>query len=282
MNIVIDKMSEVLSTAPGAVLVASNLGRMRPSGSADVPAVAVSLRLDGEGKSGLGRFVRAGDAPARSGRVVEVQATAESFSGDLRTLRISPLPLRRNPSSTAQGFTGNDLQVRNVTDISRPVVYRMEGEPGARAAFRVDVKRAEIVFGAPQTRGEILEVTHWTVAWRDEILGERYRGVMTFELWANSSAELAGMARRLQLKLSSDRAALRQKGFLQVAPAALEPIENVVHTPPVGSAFSVWRQKLQYTFAFETEEGGELSSGQPIKRIDVVIEEQFVEAFNVS
>lgn len=282
MNLVIDKMSEVLSTAPGAVLVGSNLGRRRPSGSADVPAVVISLRLDDTGKSGLARFVRAGDAPARSGRVVEVQASADTFSADLRRLRISPLPLRRNPSSTAQGFTANDLQVRNVADISRPVEYRMEGEPAARDAFRVDVKRAEIVFGAPQTLGEILEVTHWTVAWRDEILGERFRGEMTFELWANGFSELDGMARRLHSKLSSDRAALRQKGFLQVAPAALEPIENLVHTPPVGSAFSVWRQKLQYTFAFETEEGGELSSGLPIKRIDVVIEEQFVESFNVS
>jgi hypothetical protein len=90
------------------------------------------------------------------------------------------------------------------------------------------------------------------------------------------------MSRRLQLKLSSDRAALRQRGFLQVAPAGLEPIENVVHTPPVGSAFPVWKQKLEYTFAFEAEEGGELSSGLPIKRIDVEIDEQFVETFTVS
>lgn len=282
MNIVIDRMAEVLSAPPGAVLTAGSLGRRRPSGSADVPAVAISLRLDDPGKSGLGRFIRSGDALTRSGRVVEVQASAETFSDDLRTLRISPLPLRRNPLSNAPGFTANDLQIRNVTDPARPAEYRMESDPAARDAFRVDVRRAEIVFGAPQARGEVLEVTHWTVAWRDEILGDRFRGAMVFELWGNSFSEVDGLSRRLQLKLGADRAALRRKGFLRVAPAALEPVENAVHTPPVGSAFPVWRQRLEYTFAFESEEGGEVSSGLPIKRIDVEVDDQLVESFTVS
>ena len=281
MNIVVDRMAEVLSSQPGAVLTAGSVGRRRPAGSADVPSVAVSLRLEGGGKSGLGRFIRSGDAMTRSGRVVEVRTGLDAFNADLKRLRISPLPLRRNPSSTGAGFTANDLQVRNVTNISRPVEYRMEGEPAARDAFRVDVKRAEIVFGAPQTQGERLEVTHWTVAWRDEVLGDRFRGTMIFELWGSAFAEVEALSRRLQAKLSSDPATLRQKGFLRVAPAGLEPVENVMHTPTVGTAFPVWTQRLEYSFAFEAEEGGEVSSGLPIKRIDVELDDQLVESFTV-
>lgn len=281
MNIVVDKMAELLASAPGAVLVSNNVGRLRPSASGDVPAVAISLRLEGGGRGGLGRLIRSGDALTRSGRVVEVRASGETFSADLVRLRISPLPLRRNPSSTAPRFGPGDLQVRNVTDASRPAEYRMEAEPAARDAFRVDVRRAEIVFGAPQAPGELLEVTHWTVAWRDEILGRRFRGAMVFELWGNSFSEVDTMSRRLQLKLSSDPAALRRRGFLLVAPAALDPAENVTHAPPVGSAFPVWKQRLEYAFAFEAEEGGEVSGGVPIKRIDVDMDEEFAESFTV-
>jgi hypothetical protein len=279
MNVVIDKLVEVLAAPPGLVLVASELGRKRPAASADVPAVAIALKIDSAGGNGLGRFIRAGDALVKSTRAVEVQAGNDSFDGSLRVLRIRPLPLRRNPSSHVRAFTGNDVQVKNVT--AQAVEYQFDGEPAGRETFRVDSNRAEIVFGAAQTRGDRLEVTHWTVAWRDEILGDNFSGTMIFEVWGSSFTEADGISRRLQSKLSTDRAALRSRGFLQLRPAALEPIENVLHTPPVGSTFPVWKQKLEYRFAFESEEGGELSTGPPIRRVDVDIDSQFAELFSV-
>jgi len=54
-----------------------------------------------------------------------------------------------------------------------------------------------------------------------------------------------------------------------------------LHNPPVGSPFSVWNQKLSYTFVFEAEEGGDLSSGIPIKLIDVNMDEHLVESFQI-
>jgi hypothetical protein len=68
---------------------------------------------------------------------------------------------------------------------------------------------------------------------------------------------------------------------MKFQPASLEPVENIRHDPPVGSPFSVWKQRLGYKFAFEAEEGGELSSGIPIKRIDVDMDEHIVESFSI-
>jgi hypothetical protein len=281
MNVVIDKLVEVLAAPPGLVLVASELGRKRPAASADVPAVAIALKIESTSGNGLGRFIRAGDSLVQSTRVVEVQARVDSFDGALRVLRIRPLPLRRNPLSHAQAFTADDVQVKNVTTPAQAVDYQFADEPAGRETFRVDSNRAEIIFGAAQARGDKLAITHWTVAWRDEILGDNFSGTMLFEVWGSSFTEADGISRRLQSKLSTDRSALRSRGFLQIRPAALEPIENVLHTPPVGSTFPVWKQKLEYRFAFESEEGGELSTGPPIKRVDVGIDSQFAELFSV-
>jgi len=81
--------------------------------------------------------------------------------------------------------------------------------------------------------------------------------------------------------LRSDLKTLRQKGFLKLQPEKLEAAENTLHAPPVGSPFSVWKQKLSYTFLFEAEEGGELSSGIPIKQIDVDMNKHLVESFSI-
>ena len=62
---------------------------------------------------------------------------------------------------------------------------------------------------------------------------------------------------------------------------SLRPAENVSHVPVVGSAFPVWVQTLEYRFTFESEDGGELSSGIPIKRIDVDMDDFIVEQFSV-
>src|SRR6266545_3373810 len=215
MHLVIDRLVEVIVGAQGISVPAGNLGSRRPSSGSDIPAVSVSLTLETERSPAIGRFIRSGDSLARSSSVIEVKASPDTFSAGLKSLRISPLPLRKNPSSTKSEF------------------------------------------GAAQTEGEKLELTHWTVTWRDEILADRFIGSMALEIWANSFNQADGIARNLQDVLRSSRALLREKGFLKLHPFSLGPAEHLRIDPPVGSAIPVWKQKLEYRFAFEAEDGGE-------------------------
>ena len=281
MKSVIDKFVEVLAAPPDPILSSSSMGAKKPSGGSDIPAIAISLTIEGSRGSGLGRFIRAGDTVVQNTSIIEVNSTPETFSNDLRSLYIQPLPLKKNPASVENKFTEKDIQVRNVTDTAHPIAYRMVVEPGLKEEYKLDVPQAQIIFGKAQTAGDKLEMTHWTVTWRDEILGDRYNGMMILEIGASSFNEVDGISRRLQNKVKSNRAELRQRGFMKFQPASLEPAENILHAPPVGSPFSVWKQKLGYKFTFETEEGGELSSGIPIKRIDVDMDEDIVEAFSI-
>ena len=277
----IDKFVEVLSAPPKPVLSAASLGAKKPSSGSDIPTIVISLKIDDSKGTGLGRFIRSGDAIVQNTAIIEVKSTPEAFSNDLRALRIQPLPLKRNPSSVEKKFTEKDVQVKNVTDPAHPIAYRMVGEPGVKEEYKLDVPQARIIFGEAQTLSEKLEVAHWTVSWRNEILGDRYGGLMMLEIWATSFNEIDRISRGLQNKVKSSRAELRQSGFMKFQSASLEPAENILHAPPVGSPFSVWKQKLEYKFAFEAEEGGELSSGIPIKRIDVDMDEHIVESFSI-
>jgi hypothetical protein len=281
MNRVIDGFVQVLATSPEPVLPSSHMGAQRPAAASDLPAIAISLILEDSGGIGLGCFVRAGHTVVQHTGVVEVQSTPQTFSTDLRSLRIWPLPLKRNPSSTKRAFSEDDLQIRNVTNPTQPVQYRMVDRPAGKVEYELDIQKALALFGEAQTAGEKLEVVHWTVTWRDDILGDRYRGELTLELWARNLGEADDLSRRLQARLKSNRPLLRQTGFLILQPARLEPLEQVQHDPPAGSPFSAWRQRLGYRFAFECEEGGELSSGVPIKRIDVSTDQQVVESFSI-
>ena len=278
---VIDKLVEVLTAAPSPVLPAGRLGPVRPSASAEIPAAVISLTLETVSGSGIGRFVRAGDSIVQATNVIEVKATPDTFSTNLKSLRISPLPLKKNPSSTAREFTGNDLRIRNVTNPANPVPYTMAGKPAVRTQYRLDRATAEVIFGEAQVAGEKLEVAHWTVTWRDEILGDSYRGLLAFEIWADSFNHTQDISRRLQERLRSERAVLRDKGFTSLKPRSLGPIENVLQSPGAGAPFPVWKQELGYKFAFEAEEGGELSGGVPIKRIDAGLDDFLVESFSI-
>lgn len=281
MNLVIDKFVEVLLMAPSPVLASGNVGLKKPSGSSDVPAISISLNIESNKGNGIGRFIRAGDTIAKNTTVSEVKSSTEAFSNDFKSLRLWPLPLKKNPSSVDEKFTEQDVQVKNVTDPNSSISYRMVDEPIQKDEFKLDVSKAQIIFGKAQAEGEKLEITHWTVTWRDEILGERYSGSMMLEIWANGFNEADEISRRLQSKLKSNPAMLRQKGFLKFQPAILDSAENTQLTPPIGSTFFVWQQNLGYKFVFEAEEGGELSSGIPIKRIDVDIDDILVESFSV-
>ena len=102
-----------------------------------------------------------------------------------------------------------------------------------------------------------------------DVLGDRYRGTLTLDLWANSASELDGVARKLQARLTAPSALLREKGFGLLRPADLGPAENTLYQPPTGTAFPVWTQRLSYRFVFEYEEAPVPGDGGTIQRIDV-------------
>jgi len=108
-----------------------------------------------------------------------------------------------------------------------------------------------------------------------------FNGLLTLEVWATTFEQVNNLCRQVQTRLAASATPLRQKGFLLLQPARLDPAENALHVPASGSSFPVWRQKLAYRFAFEAEEAGELPGGGPIKRIDVDVEETVVESFAI-
>ncbi|MCI0486804.1 MAG: hypothetical protein L0229_09410 [Blastocatellia bacterium] len=281
MNLVVDKLVEVLSSPPGIGLSTDRLGSRRPAGTGDIPAISISLTLEKRKGAAIARFIRSGDSLAKSTNIIEVRPSPTTFSDDLKSLRIWPLPLKRNPSSTSKVFTGTDVQIRNVTVPASPIEYTITAKPAQKDEFRLDPTRAQIYFGAVQTEGEKLELVHWTVTWRDEILGDRYSGSMAIEIWAGSFTQADDLSRKLQDILKSSRARLREKGFFMLNPLSLGTIENTLRTPPLGSPFPVWKQEIGYVFAFEAEEGGELSGGIPIERINVDMDDQIAESFSV-
>ncbi len=282
MYIVVDRLVEALASGGNAILSADRLGSRKPAAGIDVPAIVVEVNFQTAKGAGLGRFVRAGESIVSATSIIEVEATVDTFSPSLKSLRISPLPLKRNPSSTTENFSAADIQIKNVTDLSNPIDYTFVEQPTSRTEYTLNRATAEIVFGSPQIAGEKLEVSHWTVTWRDEILGDKYSGSLSIEVWENSFNLTRDLSRRLQDKLQTGRALLRTKGFQSLQPLTLGPIENVSQPVTVGSAFSAWKQKLEYRFAFEAEDGGELSSGVPIKRIDVDMDDFIVEEFSVT
>lgn len=281
MYLVIDRLVEALASGSAPLLSADRMGPKKPTASVEIPAVVLSLQLDQAKGAGLGRFVRAGDTIVQSTTIIEVAPSVDTFAENLKTLRIAPLPLKRNPSATTTKFGASDISIKNVTDQNNQVNYTLTDKPTQPTEYTVKTATAEIIFGAPQTPNDKLEVSHWTVTWRDEILGDTYRGQIAMEVWANTINQSREVSRKLQDKLKTDRSLLRNKGFVDLKPISLKAAENVTHVPVAGSAFPVWVQTLEYRFTFESEDGGELSSGIPIKRIDIDMDDFIVEQFSV-
>lgn len=264
---VIDSMVQLLSAAPDPLLDAARMGDRTPSSAGDVPAIAMSVVVESTRGNGLGSFRKEGHQLTRNTAIVTVQAGPNTFSADLKTLQL-PQPLR-NP---------DDVQVTRVTGPGQPVSYSRTNSPAGVQEFRVDPLRAQVIFGAPQPAGEKLQVTSWTLVFRDDITGERSNGAITLEVWGGSLAEASALSRKLQAKLV-DLNGLRQRGFGILRPAELSATENVAYQPAVGSAFPVWKQRLTYKFHFDLEQGGEASSGGPIRKINLDLEAQ-QEAFS--
>ena len=109
LSLVIDKLVEVLATQPERVLPGTAMGAKRPATGAELPAIAMSVIADDVKGSGIGRFRRAGDVIVQHTATLDVQPTPDTFAADLRSLRLAPLPLKKNPASTTQHLSEDKL-----------------------------------------------------------------------------------------------------------------------------------------------------------------------------
>jgi hypothetical protein len=254
---------------------------MRPAISSDLPLIVLFASVSDSKHIGLNRFIRSGDALVQTTSIIPVKSSEDTFSQSLQRLRLSPLPLRKRPSATEELFSAQDVQITNVSLQNSPVAYRMVANPSRPDEYRIDLVRAEVFFGESQKENDQLQVSHWTVSWHDEIFGLRATGEVTAEVWTDSFITADEISRGMQRRTQRDLDLLRQKGFLRLVPALVGPIERHLHSPPSVAPFQVWKQALTYRFTFEIEEGGEISSGIPINRIDVDMRGAQREKFNV-
>jgi hypothetical protein len=274
-------LAQVLAMPPDPALAATRVGARQPATNGDLPALVVSLRVDDARGIGLGRFVREGHTPTKSTALVEVSVAQDTFLPGFRTLRIAPLPVVRNPNATTRSFSEEDISIHNITDPGNPHRYQLSDRPARPDEFRILPSRGEVVFGAAQTDGDRLELTHWTLTWRDDIRADRFNGVVTLEAWSSGLNDLSGIVQRTVAKLRALPDPLRQKGFLRMTPAGLAPAIQTRWEPAVGTATVVYRQAMEFRFTVEIEEGGEISSGGRIQRVDVAMNETVDERFSV-
>lgn len=279
MGLVVEGIVNLLAAAP-PVVAAGRIGDRAPAGPGDLPSVSVSLALDPPRGTGVGQFVREAHQTTQHTAVIEVTTAGDTPFTTLQTLRVLPLPLKRNPASRSDGFSGSDLAVRRVAGDDSPLEYRMVGRPAARDEFALDAAAALIRFGAPQVAGDKLEVVHWTTAYRDDIVSVRYSGTMDLDVWGKDAGEASTLAHGVQRRLSSPREELRPRGFASLVPAGLRAAA-ALQQPGSGSAFAAWRQTVMYRFAFEADLGGEASSGGAIQRIDVHANGRVQETFAI-
>jgi hypothetical protein len=279
MQQVVDQLAQILSAQPDSVLSLNHIASKRPAVANELPAIAVSLALDIPRAAGFSQVLRSGETRSKQTNVLNVQVAAESFSRDLRRLRVWPLPLRRNPASAGKDWSAIDIEIQNIS--TTPFRYELKQAPSNKNEYRVDANRGEIVFGQPQTSGERLQISYWTLQWKDQIHVMRYSGIVSLEVWADNLAHLEEILRKLEMKLHPYRGAWKANGFSMLQAASLDSGEQVLHQPPSGSSFSLWKQKLSYRFCYEAEEIPEASSAGPIKKIDVDMEEPVAESFEV-
>lgn len=281
MNRIIERLAEILSAPPDPALGSGAVSARQPAAAGDLPAIVISLRIDDVKGIGLGRFVREGHAPVRSTSSIEVRVDQSTFAPGLQTLLVAPLLLVRDPASAGGALSSRDIQIRNITDPASPQEYQLSSNPTRADQFRVYPSRGEIVFGRAQTPGHRLELVHWTLAWREDITADRFSGLLTLEAWASSFGDLDGIVGRTLARLRGSSEALRQRGFQRLLPAALGPASQTRWELAVGSALPVCRQAVEFRFTAEIEQGGEVSSGGVIRRIDVAMDDTVDEQFSV-
>src|SRR5688572_29714172 len=104
MYAIVDHFAQLVAATPDPVVAASHVAAQRPSTSGDMPALAVSVAITDQRTTGFGHVIRSGELVTRTTAVVTVAATADTFSPDLRQLRLQSLPLRKNPVSSGGAF----------------------------------------------------------------------------------------------------------------------------------------------------------------------------------
>jgi hypothetical protein len=163
---------------------------------------------------------------------------------------------------------------------SASIAPRRPGASGdlPAVAMSITVDRAEQAGFARLVRGS--EQLPDGTRTRDDTRGDRIAGTVAFEVWAGQATGAANVARALETKLRSQEAALRERGFSMLRPAALDAMESLRHEPGVTSAFNAWRQRLAYRFVFDLLEGGELVDGGVIERVDVDVVDPPQESFS--
>jgi hypothetical protein len=243
--------------------------------------MVLSIALDDRVPAKVNGFARTGDSVVLHTDVFDVSPTNPVFSPILDSLRVEPLPVRKNPASHEREFGGSDIPVRNLTVPQQPVSYRFVQKPVARDEYTFRTADAYILFGQPQKVNDKLEVTHWTVASREDITIDRFQGKLTIELCTATSEQAETLYGAIENKLTRERNLLREGGFYKFAPYTLEPATAVVQTTPFSSSFPLWRLRLGYRFAFEKERGGESSTGSTIRRIDVDLTGEQAEKFSL-
>jgi hypothetical protein len=115
---------------------------------------------------------------------------------------------------------------------------------------------------------------------REDVWGDRLAGTVAFEVWADQATSAATLSRALETRLRTHDAALRERGISMLRPSALDAMESLRHDPGVTSAFGAWRQRLVYRFVFDWLEGGELTDGGLIERVDVDVVDPPQESFS--
>jgi hypothetical protein len=269
MYAIVERFAQLVATPPDPVIAASRVGAHTPATQGDLPTIVVSLAIDDQRTTGLGRVTRSGEMITRHSAIVPVQEGPETFSPDLRRLRLSPLPIRKNPASTSRQFSADDLAITNVSDATHPIAYQYLEQPAGPHDYAIDPVHALVNFGGAQTAADTLHVVHWTVTWRDDIEGAAYRGLLNADLWGASIGDVTTLSQKRQDRLVSPRTLMRQLGFSRLQSAGLTAAAQLLHAPSAGSPFPCWRLPLAYRFAFELEWPAEDSSAGPITRIDV-------------
>lgn len=278
MNLVVDRLAQVLAATPNPVLATERVGTKTPAALADIPRVSVALELEPPSGTGIGRIAREGHIVTKHVQVVSIADPDSGFDESLTRWRLDPLPIKKNPDSPHRGLGGDDILVRNLATDTQ---YLFTEAPEEQTEFRFDPNGAVLVFGRAQATGESLEVQHWTLTLRDDIVPERYRGRMMLTSWGRDFQELDQLSRALLDRLSKDRRRLVAEGFERLVPLRLGPAEQSTHDALAASPFSLWRQEIAYAFDFDVELGGDISAGGRIQRIDVDMDKDINEPFAI-
>ncbi|MDR5748833.1 hypothetical protein QCE73_37270 [Caballeronia sp. LZ029] len=265
---IVDKLALSIASMATPAVSADRIGQVEPMSASQLPCLVVSVAVDDFRGTGLSRFARTGDVVTEQSLVLQVTPGANGFSDDLRSLRLSHLPLKKNPASVPGPFGAADLTVQNVT-AAAPAPYSFVPQPAAVDQFSLDERTATLHFGASQPTGAKLQIVHWTMQWHDDIATTRVRGRLFVDVWDIDPVQLDSVSRKLTTGLFQGEAGLRTNGFARIALTGLEPISNLTQQPAHGSSFAAWRQRIGCAFIFDHETGGAVSEGVPIERIDV-------------